>query len=255
MMKMHSVAQVSLLVSLLVPVLCVLAVEKDAAVEIQNSATVPAVETATWEKQPVNANLKRLVYAPPRRGAPLTRVGGSARNTDDPKPGVVVIAPEHTGLTANPQPALYWYLSKSTGTRFEFALVNDLKVDPILHIISDGDMPAGFNHIDLAERGITLEPGVEYKWSVVLVQDPGQRSVDIVSSGHIEYVTPPAALQAELENAPPVEALRILAGAGYWYDTFAQLSEWIATDPGNSTLREERDALLKQVGLADLASQ
>ena len=113
-------------------------------------------------------------------------------------------------------------------------------------------MPAGFNHIDLAERGITLEPGVEYKWSVVLVQDPGQRSVDIVSSGHIEYVKPPAALQAQLENATSVEAVRILAGAGYWYDTFAQLSARIAAEPGNSTLLEERAALLEQVGLADL---
>ena len=254
-MKIHSAAQISLLVSLLVAALYVLAVEKNTAAEKQTSTAIPAAETTNREKQPGNGNLERLVYVPPRRGTLLTRVGGSARNTDDPKPGVVVITPEHTGLTANPQPALYWYLSKAIGTRFEFALVNDLKVDPILHIISDGDMPAGFNHIDLAERGITLEPGVEYKWSVVLVQDPGQRSVDIVSSGHIEYVTPPAALQAELENATPVEAVRILAGAGYWYDTFAQLSGWIATDPGNSTLREERAALLKQVGLADLASQ
>jgi ABC-type branched-subunit amino acid transport system ATPase component len=59
-------------------------------------------------------------------------------------------------------------------------------------------------------------------------------------------------MQAELENATPVEAVRILAGAGYWYDTFAQLSEMIAAEPGNSTLLEERAALLEQVGLADL---
>jgi len=251
MMNIHSASQVCLFASLLVSVPHVLAEEKGITAEKQTIAT-PAVDTSTREKQSSAGNLTRPVYVPPRRGVPLTRVGGGTRGSDDLLPVVVVITPEHSGLAANPRPVLYWYLSKASGTHFEFALVNDLEIEPIMEITSDGDMPAGFNRIDLAERGITLQPGIAYQWSVALVQDPEQRSADIVSSGRIEYVRPPAALQAQLENANPAEAVRILAGAGYWYDAFAQLSERIAAEPGSTTLLDARAALLEQVGLANL---
>lgn len=254
-MNIHSAARICLLVSLLVPVLHVLAVERDTAAGKQATPTTSAVESTTRETLPAQGNQTRPVYVPPRRGAPLTRVGGGTRGSDDPLPVVAVITPAHTGLAANPQPALYWYLSKATRTRFEFALVNDFEIEPIMEITSDGDMPAGFNRIDLAVHGVTLEPGIAYQWSVALVQDPVQRSADIVSSGRIEYVTPPAVLQARLENATPVEAVHILAGAGYWYDTFAGLSIRIAAEPGNTILLEARADLLEQVGLADLTGR
>jgi len=252
MMNIHLASQVCLFASLFVTVLHVLAEEKGTGAEKQTITTTPAVETSTREQQQPKGNLTRPVYVPPRRGAPLTRVGGGTRGSDDPMPVVAVITPEHTGLAANPQPVLYWYLSKATGTRFEFALVNDFEIEPIMEITSDGDMPAGFNRIDLAEHGVTLQPGIAYQWSVALVQDPVKRSADIVSSGRIEYVKPPVVLQAQLENANQAEAVRILAEAGYWYDAFARLSEKIATELGNPALLEARTALLEQVGLATL---
>jgi hypothetical protein len=251
-MNMHSAMPFCLLTCLLVPVPLVLAAEIHTAEEKQNTKTTPAVEATSQEKQRTRGNPILPVYAPPRRGIPLTRVGASARGRHDSMPVVVVITPEHTGLTGTPQPDLYWYLSKATRTRFQFAIVNEVQVEPIMDISSNGDLPAGFNHIDLRAHDITLEPGIVYQWSVALVQDPVKRADDIISSGQIEYAEIPAALHAQLENATPDEAVRALAEAGYWYDTFARLSQMITAEPGNTTLQEERAALLEQVGLAGL---
>ena len=41
----------------------------------------------------------------------------------------------------------------------------------------------------------------------------------------------------------------ILAREGYWYDTFAGLSELIAAYPDNNELRTQRATLLEQIGL------
>lgn len=57
------------------------------------------------------------VYQPPLRGAPGGRVGGSSRGAGDELPSLYALAPDHTGLTAQEQPCLYWYLSQSDSLR------------------------------------------------------------------------------------------------------------------------------------------
>jgi hypothetical protein len=255
MLNTQPYTRICLLIGLMVAVLPVSAAENGPATEKQYTTTATDVEkAASREKPAAKEDLTRPVYVPPRRGDPLIRVGGSARGSDDSTPVVIVITPEQTGITGTRQPELYWYLSKPTRTRFRFVLVNDLEIEPIMEITSDGEQPAGFNHIDLAAHGITLEPGVVYQWSVALVQNPVKRSADIVSTGQIEYIEMPPALRAKLDKATRQEAVHILARAGYWYDTFARLSRMIAANPKDPVLREERAGLLEQVGLARLTS-
>jgi len=251
-MNIHSTVQIWLLAGLLVLHLPVISAESGAAAEKQSINE--SKDTVQIKNQTASGRdgLIRPVYVPPRRGAPLTRVGGGTRGGVGGQPFVTVIAPEHSGLSGDQQPRLYWYLSKESRTRFEFDLINDRETEPILEVTSDRNMPPGFNYIDLAEHGITLERGISYQWSVALVQDSDQRSTDIVSSGRVEYVEPSAGLQAQLGVADQVDAVRILAGQGYWYDAFSRLSELIAANPANSELLEWRASLLEQVGLANL---
>ena len=57
-----------------------------------------------------------------------------------------------------------------------------------------------------------------------------------------------------LEAKPDrVEAVRFYAEAGHWYDAVASLSELIEATPGDTTLRSQRVALLRQVGLNEIA--
>lgn len=78
----------------------------DAAVPSTQDAAVPA---AAAEAQDLAA-ADSLIYVPPRRGAPKTRVGGGTRSGGQPL-HLALLAPEHTGLTRSASPTLYWWLS------------------------------------------------------------------------------------------------------------------------------------------------
>jgi hypothetical protein len=180
-------------------------------------------------------------------------VGGGTRGIGDELPYVSVLTPEETGYTSSPQPVLYWYLSEPVDTRFEFALINDNEIEPILEIASEREMYEGLNFLDLAEHGVSLKPGVIYQWSVALVEQPEKRSSDIVSSGTIELVELNGDQRAALAQADALESVFIFAREGYWYDTFTGLSRLIDAQPDNPRLVEQRKALLRQVGLEEVA--
>ena len=90
---------------------------KRAAILLALALALPAA----WAQQPpqqasTDAD-KPPVYVPPQRGAPSRRVGGSSRGAGDNLPSVMVLVPDHVGLTTSDTPALYWYLSKPTAVR------------------------------------------------------------------------------------------------------------------------------------------
>lgn len=190
------------------------------------------------------------LYVPPSRGAPLVRVDAGVRGAEGDQPYVAVVTPEHTGYSSTSQPVLYWYASGSMKTRFEFALVNNQEIEPIVEVVSDETVKRGFHSVKLAEHGISLAPEVSYQWSVALVPDPEKRSSDIVSSGRIEYRPMTEAQTVAMENAGPGEKIGIFARTGYWYDTFSAVSGLIENAPNDKVLRRQRAALLEQIGMA-----
>lgn len=194
-------------------------------------------------------------YVPPLRGAPSRRVGGSSRGTHETLPLVSVLAPDHVGLTIQPQPVLYWFISKPTRVRLEITLIDTSGVKPLLELpLAEVSGPA-IHAIDLAHHGVTLQPGIEYQWSVALVPDASERSGDVISAGAIQRVEPPAVLRDRLSGAP-VLALppADLAGTGLWYDALHALSLQISRQPGNNALRAQRAALAEQIGLPQIAA-
>ena len=194
-----------------------------------------------------------LVYKPPFRGAPRVRIGGGTRGMGDEQATLEVLVPEHTGLTITAQPSLYWFTSGGSAARFEFALIDDEGINPLLEKTLDFAAEQGVQRLSLAEHGITLKPDQEYEWSVALVADPNQRSGDIISGGRIQRVEPSAALKSKLSGANKSQLASIYAEEGIWYDALASISDLIAADPGNASLRAQRAALLDQVGLAAAA--
>ena len=58
----------------------------------------------------------QIIYRPPRRDAPIRRVGGGTRGLN---PGPVVVnelAPEEVSLTIREQPTPYWFVSQPAGS-------------------------------------------------------------------------------------------------------------------------------------------
>jgi Domain of Unknown Function (DUF928) len=191
-------------------------------------------------------------YIPPVRSAPGGRVGGSTRGPGTP-PTLSALAPDHTGLTIQEQPALYWYLSKPTTYPIEFTIIDDRAIQPLAERRLSGSLQPGVQRVRLADYGMRLSVGVPYRWSVALVVDPDNRSRDIIAGGAIERIAPPTELHAKLARAGKTRAPYIYAEAGLWYDALTVISDLIDATPNDRMLRQERASLLEQIGLPQIA--
>ena len=199
------------------------------------------------------ATVDRPVYIPPQRGAPGGRVGGSSRGIEDKLPMLSVLAPDHTGLTVQEQPSLYWYVSKSTMYPIELTIIDNQTIQPLLEGRISGPVEPGVQRVRLADDGVRLSLGVPYRWFVALVVDPDNRSRDILAGGAIERIAPPEALRAKLARAGNAQTPSIYAEAGLWYDALSAISDLIDAAPNDRILRSQRASLLEQVQLAEVA--
>ncbi len=111
----------------------------------------------------------------------------------------------------------------------------------------------GMIPVRLAELGVQLQPGNEYRWSVAVVTGSPRRPRELVTSGSIRQADNRDTIRAHLSSLPPERAAFVLAEQGLWYDALAQLGELIERAPGDPRWRRYRAALLEQVGLTSAA--
>jgi hypothetical protein len=195
----------------------------------------------------------QIVYVPPVKGAPSGRVGGGTRGPGAPGEGaqdLEVLAPDHIGLTASAQPTLLWFLGAPVTGPVEVVIdTADLTgAPPLLEERLPQAPQPGINAVDLAAKGVRLDPGVTYRWSVAVVVDPAQRSSDIVASALIRHAPPSP--PPEMRAGDPAAAAIAFASRGYWYDAMTALARGLAARPGQDQLRRLRVELLEQVGLS-----
>jgi len=191
------------------------------------------------------------IYKPPTRGAPGGRVGGGTRGKDQVFI-LSVLAPNHTGLTSQDQPDLYWYISKSVSSPIEFTLIDD-GATPIIEKVLVPPAKIGIQRLQLSELGVRLEAGKQYRWFLTLVSDSKRRSKDVLAGATIERLDLHESLDAPVSALDRISAARHYAEAGYWYDAIALLSEQIEATPRDPNPRNQRAALLQQVGLEEIA--
>jgi hypothetical protein len=211
---------------------------------------ITQVQSPPQATNPPPAASQVPVYQPPLRGAPATRVGGASRGEQDSGLILSVLAPESTGLTSRAQPTLYWYSSKGLAAPLEFTLNDEKSIKPLVETKANASQPG----IHALRLNYTLQPQVEYQWAIAAVVDPNQRAGDIIASGTIKRVQPPATLAAQLNGTSKSQLPFLYAQEGFWYDAIATLSEQIDANPTDHGLREQRAALLEQVGLKTAAA-
>ena len=196
-------------------------------------------------------------YKPPLRGAVAStkRVSGGTRGWGDVElPALVVVAPEHPGLTLKASPTLYWYLSQPTPIPLVLTLIEENAVKPALEVPLQAPQRPGLQRVELARHGVTLKPDTEYEWSVALVVDPGERSRDVIAQGVVLRRPASAELDARLKSLSAQQAPFFYAEEGLFYDAFQALSDSIDADPASPALRARRRALLEQIGLPEVAT-
>lgn len=212
-----------------------------------------SASSAGKQRPPVSANrpsVPRVVYKPPTMGKPAKTVGGGSRGDGEVMPRLFVMAPNHVGQTTSGQPSLFWYIDRvpDAGWRLEFTLLDEGGVAPRVERALPTPERAGLHRIRLADFDATLDPGREYQWSVALIRNPDDRSKDVAATAWIDRVES-AQISPRLDGQDGSRAAAIYAEAGIFYDALAALCDAIDLDPANAELREQRSALLRQVGL------
>lgn len=215
---------------------------------------IPVASAESAEKGTSDVSAAPPLYQLPKVGKPTGRVGGGRRGGVAALPDVYALVPDHVGYSASSQPVLYWYMSETArgDVVFELTLIDDSSVDPLLDRRFSAPSTAGLQRVDLSTLGVSLDPGEEYQWSIALVPDPKDRSKDIVATGWIEVVPPPAGMADRLAAAGPGGAAAVYGQAGLWYDTLD--ATMVQADRGDSQAKGQLAGLLKQVGLPEDAA-
>jgi hypothetical protein len=211
---------------------------------------IAQTQSSSQVTDPPPAASSVLVYKPPLRGAPATRVGGASRGEQDDQLALSVLAPESTGLTSGAQPRLYWYSSKGLAEPLEFTLIDEHSIKPLVEL----KVPASQPGIHALRLDYALKPEGEYQWSIAAVTDPNQRAGDVIASGTIKRTQLSTTLEALLKQTDWRKHPSLYAEHGFWYDAIAVLSQQIDANPGDRQLREQRADLLDQVGLTAVAA-
>jgi hypothetical protein len=166
---------------------------------------------------------------------------------------IAVIAPDHTGLTTQSQPTLYWYASQPVSGRVAVTIQDKRGIEPPVERQLSLSEAVGMIPVRLADLGVQLRPGSEYRWTVAVVADSPKQPRNLLTSGTIRQTDSRDTIQAHLTNLPPERAAFLLAEQGLWYDALAQLGELIERAPADPRWRRYRAALLEQVGLNSAA--
>ena len=184
-------------------------------------------------------------YVPPVRGAPSGRVGGGTRGLQALP--LTALSPSHTGLTISPQPALYYFAPGAAKPRLALRPASDPSSQPLV----EKDLPAlrgaVIQRLELRSLGVTLTPGVEYRWTVSM---PGETRE---ASGTIQRIEPTAELSRKLAATSGRSRYAMLAREGLWYDALDEVSRAVEAAPNNPLPARHRAALLEQIGLTAVA--
>lgn len=179
-----------------------------------------------------------LTYVAPKKGGPSIRVAPNARGICPNNPQlpsdfkIEVIAPERLGYTVKAQPVLYWRINTEVKGTFALTIeeiTEDFSFKPLLEMLVDREVKPGLNNYSLSGLKVQLKKDVDYKWTVALVCDRENRSLDIGQSGGVRYVDQPTGVR--------FKDLRELAQKGVWYDVFHRAG------------KANRERLLHQVSL------
>ena len=210
--------------------------------ELRAADSPSANKSATAPATPVK-------FRPASKGAASVRVAGGSRGSGDDAITLDVLAPDDVGTTTEEEPSLFWFQSKPSKAKFELTLLQENKAKPIVQIDVDLASKTGIQRLKLSEHGGKLALGTEYQWVVALVDDSDNRSKDLVASGVIKRIEPPADLKRKIAATPTSSLAGVYAEAGIWYDALSALSDQIEAHPENKELRRTRADLLRQVGL------
>lgn len=219
-----------------------------------NDGTAAKAQEDKTDQQPGPAAVEDLddlfSYQPPKRGRPSNRIGGGVRALTKSGTIVALVPQGHVGVTVDPSPSFYWFISGFNETTRVVMTLNDLKSpDPICTQTFEIPSGGGIQSISLAKSGISLAEGNEYEWIVEAFDEKDRYTPTKASGGRIIFdkeASPP-----QVSGASPSEKARIFGSSGLWYDCLSAIDAAISESKSPEKLRSQRIKLMKDAGLID----
>lgn len=216
--------------------------------------------------------LTELGFQAPPVGSPGNREAGSGRSDTcaslSEQAGLTAIVPEtNLGLTTQATPQLFAYIPSNNAAFAELRILNDATGEDVF--VGQVSMPPattpGYLHgsstLSLSlPTTVTLEPGENYLWALMLVCNATNRAEDIavmavVQRADNDYLStlPDEVSQqlSTLNQASDAERLLTYSSAGLWQDLLAELSVLVAAEP--ETYGPLWSSLLTEQGLGRIA--
>lgn len=175
------------------------------------------------DKTVSSAGLAKKLYASykrPKIGAPDLRESQAIRGSkagDGMEIKLVVPPPDETGAfgaTLKEAPALYWIQTKACKGKIEIAITDVKTSMPIFKFLNRGELSAGLNKLDLAKHSVNLQPGRDYKWSIIYhttLENPSNNIVESTTIRRISGQVGSSMTEVEKHGSE-------LAQAGAWLD-------------------------------------
>ncbi len=158
---------------------------------------------------------------------------------------------DHVGLSSTTSPRLWWALGEATDHVVEVLVVDPDALEPALELNLEGPHGMGLHVVDLAERGVELTTGIEYRWFVSLVVDPDRSDQNPVSAGALRVLARSDPRRTAIAGASSAERGHLAAESGLWYDAYDALATLSAAHPGDDEIRSAREALERSSGDRD----
>lgn len=181
-------------------------------------------------------------------------MGSFSAQADEPY--LIPLVPNHVGLTAKKYPSLCWMLPKRppTAERITFTLRDDQSVKSILEaeLLPSSILNAKqrtCHCVNLKEYDVQLEPNVQYKWFIAIIQSSESLSGDILAGGMIERCEFQDCMVFYESWGCNENEVISLARSGLWYDSISCICDLLKANPDNEKLRRILDRLMKDTGI------
>jgi hypothetical protein len=100
-----------------------------------------------------------------------------------------------------------------------------------------------------------LKPGQDYRWSVSLICNPGDRAQDVTVDGWAQRVVPSSTVNQQLKQADSRDRPAVYAQNSLWFNTVETLVDQRCARPKDLALAASWTELLKSVELEAIAKQ
>ncbi|MBD2436780.1 DUF928 domain-containing protein [Nostoc sp. FACHB-110] len=222
--------------------------DKIALAQVTNE---PPPETIGRPNRTIQSGTRLRFILPqiPNIEAPLGRLrGGASRGLSCvPKnqPLKALLPKSNIGLTTLDNPTLYLFIPQTPASEIEL-IIQDENAQIVYQQSYKPSTQAGIVGLSLPPN--TISVGKKYQWTLAIICDSQDRSLDSIIEGKTQRVANPG-LMKKLEQATLHERLHLYAEAGIWYDVLDTLVKLRYANPNDLQLKIDWQDLLTAPGV------